>query len=232
MFSYYGSKASLVKYYPRPTFDTICEPFAGSARYALEHYSKKVILYDANPEIISIWNYLIKVPEDEIRALPKLKTGQSIPDSLSKDERTLLKYLVNAGSAAGGQTVTEFVGDITPALESIASQLFKIRHWVAKKKSVFEIFSDEREEERTWFLDPPYQFGGEHYTYSSKQLSFPSLAKVCQSLKGQVMVCENTKAKWLDFKPVVNNNGLKYKTVEAMWCNFDWQPMSEQLTMF
>jgi site-specific DNA-adenine methylase len=35
MFSYYGSKSKIVKYYPCPAHDKIIEPFAGSARYSL-----------------------------------------------------------------------------------------------------------------------------------------------------------------------------------------------------
>lgn len=32
MFSYYGAKTKIVDYYPKPLFDKIVEPFAGSAR--------------------------------------------------------------------------------------------------------------------------------------------------------------------------------------------------------
>ncbi len=45
MFSYYGSKSKIVKHYPPPEYDTIIEPFAGSARYALMYYNKNVTAY-------------------------------------------------------------------------------------------------------------------------------------------------------------------------------------------
>ena len=51
MFSYFGSKYKLAKHYGAPRFDTVIEPFAGSAAYSLYWEPKNVILYDANPEI-------------------------------------------------------------------------------------------------------------------------------------------------------------------------------------
>ena len=45
MFHYLGRKSDrFAKIYPEPKYNTIIEPFAGSAGYALHHYSKKVIL--------------------------------------------------------------------------------------------------------------------------------------------------------------------------------------------
>ena len=35
MFYYYGRKKQIAKYYPEPKYDTIVEPFAGSAAYSL-----------------------------------------------------------------------------------------------------------------------------------------------------------------------------------------------------
>jgi site-specific DNA-adenine methylase len=35
MWSYYGGKSKIVQYYPDPKYDTIIEPFAGSAQYSL-----------------------------------------------------------------------------------------------------------------------------------------------------------------------------------------------------
>jgi len=41
MFSYYGSKKKIVKYYPEPVHDVIIEPFAGAAWYSLEYPIEK-----------------------------------------------------------------------------------------------------------------------------------------------------------------------------------------------
>ncbi|KKK76293.1 hypothetical protein LCGC14_2865080, partial [marine sediment metagenome] len=37
MWPYFGSKQSLVKYYPAPEYSDIIEPFAGSAKYSLKY---------------------------------------------------------------------------------------------------------------------------------------------------------------------------------------------------
>jgi hypothetical protein len=34
-----------------------------------------------------------------------------------------------------------------------------------------------------------------------------------------VIVCENTKATWLPFKPMIDMQGAMYKTTEAIWSN-------------
>ena len=48
VFYYYGRKKQIVSYYPSPNFDTIIEPFAGSAAYSLNGYNwkKNVILVE------------------------------------------------------------------------------------------------------------------------------------------------------------------------------------------
>ena len=59
---------------------------------------------------------------------------------------------------------------------------------------------DLENEEATWFIDPPYQFGGHEYKCSNKQIDFAKLAEWCEDRNGQAIVCENTKATWLPFK--------------------------------
>jgi site-specific DNA-adenine methylase len=69
-FSYFGSKFRLAKFYPEPQCDEIIEPFAGSAGYSLLYPNKQVTLYELYEPIVELWDYLIKVPEQEILALP------------------------------------------------------------------------------------------------------------------------------------------------------------------
>ena len=46
MFYYYGRKKQIAKYYPKPNFNTIIEPFAGSAAYSLHNDNwKKNMLF-------------------------------------------------------------------------------------------------------------------------------------------------------------------------------------------
>lgn len=41
MWSYYGSKANVIGWYPPPMHDKIIEPFAGTARYALKYWDEQ-----------------------------------------------------------------------------------------------------------------------------------------------------------------------------------------------
>ncbi len=58
MWSYYGAKTSIVDYYPKPKFDKIIEPFAGTARYALKYFDRDVLLVDKYDVIVKIWRWL------------------------------------------------------------------------------------------------------------------------------------------------------------------------------
>ena len=73
---------------------------------------------------------------------------------------------------------------------------------------------------RLGLLTPPYQFGGEHqYKHNNKKINFKQLGEWCMSRKGQIIVCENTKADWMPFKPMIDMTGTKYTTTEAIWSN-------------
>ena len=44
MFYYYGRKQKIFGKYPKPQFDTIIEPFAGSAAYSMNYYKNNFVL--------------------------------------------------------------------------------------------------------------------------------------------------------------------------------------------
>src|SRR5438876_6106842 len=69
-FSYYGGKYRIAKFYLKPLYDTIIEPFCGSAGYSLNYSNLKIKLYDVSDFICGLWSYLIKVKESEILLLP------------------------------------------------------------------------------------------------------------------------------------------------------------------
>src|SRR5690348_5384455 len=54
-FSFYGGKWRAAPKYPAPLYDTIIEPFAGSAGYAVRHYEKRVLLCEKDPVIAALW---------------------------------------------------------------------------------------------------------------------------------------------------------------------------------
>ena len=68
-----------------------------------------------------------------------------------------------------------------------------------------------------WFIDPPYQNGGECYV--EIQIDFDELAAWCNSQKGQVIVCENVGEAWMTFRTLVSSRGTKHTRIEMIWTN-------------
>ena len=214
MFSYYGSKSKIVDYYPPPKHKRIIEPFAGSARYSLKYWQNDVLLVDKYPVIVSIWGYLINATKSDILNLPDIITGQNVDEfDITQVEKWLIGFCINGGSASPKKTAKDYNtwGD---AKIRIANDIEKIKHWKVQLGSYEEL----ENEEATWFIDPPYQFGGEHYAVNI--IDYSELADWCKTRKGQVIVCENTKADWLPFTALTEIQGQRVKTVEAVWSNY------------
>jgi len=216
MWSYYGSKSKIVKYYPKPKYDVIIEPFAGTAQYSLyaDNWKREVKLYDKYDVIVNIWKYLISASEKDILDLPDMCQGDRVDDyGLATPEKYLIGFCINSGSAQPKKTVAK--RNSWPSMKKkISNNLYKIRHWTIEKKSYKEI----KNQSATWFIDPPYQFGGQYYNskVSNRHIDYNFLALWCKLRQGQVIVCENSKATWMDFKPLVELHGQKYKTMEMM----------------
>lgn len=217
MFSYYGSKSKIVKKYPKPYFDKIIEPFAGSARYALEYFEKDVLLVDKYDVVINLWKWLQSCSESDILGLPRYNTGDRIiREHLDCDEQyELIRFLMQQGTVGGNKVYQWGVKSYEQNLKRIADSLFKIRHWKFKCGEYTSIENCEC----TWFVDPPYQNGGHKYRYNNKGVDYDALAQWISGLAGQVIVCENTKADWMPFNPLVEMQGIKFITTEAMWTN-------------
>jgi hypothetical protein len=224
MFSYYGAKGKIVNLYPKPKHDLIIEPFAGSARYAFRYFDRDVILFDKYEIIVNIWKYLQQASEKDILGLPHLERGQSVEDySLTKVEKDFLGFLVCNGLESPRKRVSSFEGvNVSRDLKRCAKQLFKIRHWQIKLGE----YTDAPDVYATWFIDPPYFKGGEHYVHNTKQIDFNFLSHWCKSRKGQVMVCENSSASWMPFIELTPMQGSVKRTTEVFWTNekVEYQP--------
>jgi len=231
MWSYYGSKSKVVNCYPTPKQSKIIEAFAGCAKYSLKYFEKEVTIVDKYKVLIDVWQYLQSATEKDILGLPMLKRGDSIKNytELSEVEKNFLGFLVCNGLPSPRMNVSSFEGvNVAKDLKRIAKTLFKIRHW----KIILGSYEDLPNEDATWFIDPPYQFGGEHYKESSKNIDFTKLGEWCSSRNGQVIVCENTKATWMDFKPMKKMSGSIHKTTEAIWSNVHTVFHNEQTSLF
>ena len=99
-FSYYGSKWRAGGRVPQPAHGLIVEPFAGSAGYSLRYPHKQVILYDADPVIAGIWDYIIRSSSADILALPDLPPDGNVEDlKVCPEARNLIGYWLNKGVA-------------------------------------------------------------------------------------------------------------------------------------
>jgi len=214
MWSYYGRKTKVVKHYPRPKYGLIIEPFAGTAVYSLyeDNWKNEVILADKYDVITKIWNYLKQAKEEDILRLPVLKKGERVPEYLAEEEKYLIGFCINRGSSIPKKAASSY-NSWERYKEVIASNLHKIRHWQILNCDYREL----ENKEATWFIDPPYAHGGSYYKHNSKSINYEELAEWCKSRKGQVIVCENTKADWLPFKPLADMRGTKFTTTEAVW---------------
>jgi len=234
MWSYYGSKTNVVKFYPKPIFDKIIEPFAGAAKYSLRYFEKDVTLIDKYETIIKIWQYLKLASESDILGLPKIKRGQTLNDfNLSEGEKLLMGFVIAKGGQSPRITPSPNATIARPntinfTLKKIASQLFKIRHW----NFIHGSYDNAINNKATWYIDPPYQFGGHVYIESNKKIDFVKLSKYCRTRNGQVIVCENTKANWMPFTPIVQQKGIYSWQTESIWTNLPISLTGDQTKLF
>ena len=207
MFYYYGRKKQIAKYYPIPNFDTIIEPFAGSAAYSLyaNNWKKQVILIEKDEKVSQIWDWLINhATVEEIKCLPDLKVGEKSSEFL---------HIVHAATKMAFHFKTI---KVTPVLERnweisrrvFAENLYKIKHW----QIINGDYTTAPDISATWFIDPPYKGdAGLGYRHSSKMLNYENLASWAKNRKGEVIFCEGQNGDYLPFKPLLNLKGVAGK---------------------
>lgn len=232
MFSYFGSKSKIANYYPPPKYGKIIEPFAGSARYSLKWFDREVILVDKYDVIINIWKWLQKCSTEDIRRLPDLKAGDNIRNfSFDCEEAKNLMGFMICGGGARPQwkaSLQGFGGEVSVAKKKVINSLHKIKHW----KIICGEYTELENIEATWFIDPPYQFGGHKYFHNNIDIDYEKLAIWCKERIGQTIVCENTKATWLPFKPMKKIQGADQTNLtEAIWSNHKTSFDSIQIQM-
>lgn len=221
MWSYYGSKSKVVQYYPEPRFGRIIEPFAGTARYSLRYWESEVLLIEKFDILFRIWKWLQGCSPSDITRLPKMSAGETTDDFQfeCQEAKWLMGFMVQGGVNAPRKTVSS-VGNFGSSIERdkarIARDLHKIRHWDIK---LGDYHHAPNSMASTWFIDPPYQFGGQYYhsKVNNSHIDYAELRQWCESRKGQVIVCENTKATWIPVSPLRKLHGSKNSTIEGTY---------------
>lgn len=247
MFSYYGGKSAIAHLYPAPKYDTIIEPFAGSAAYSLQYHLRNVVLLDINPVIHRIWNWIINdATIKDVEKWPVLNRSEDLRSHkyLSQPEREILGFCVNRGGASPCNIVTPFAsrqwsdknGNLIfelpnmevpnsgrlSKIETIKKQLKyyipRIKHW---KCLLIDYKKYKTNKQSTWFVDPPYSTpAGRKYPFSD--INYDHLANWCNSRKGQVIVCGQQGENWLPFNQIPKigkTRGCQKTLTEVMWTN-------------
>lgn len=222
MWSYYGSKLKIINKYPAPKYDIIIEPFAGAAQYSLKYYDRDIILIDKYDVIIKLWKWLQSCSKNDILSLPYIEFGKSVDEYFwdCDEAKWLIGFIIAAGVASPRKKPSKWRTILRPHAQEykkneIANSLFKIKHW----NFVLGEYNCIDNINATWFIDPPYQQGGNQYKFGSRLINYNELAKWCIERKGQAIVCENTNSNWLESIPIAKIDGVKHKTIETMYYN-------------
>lgn len=194
--------------------DLIIEPFAGTASYSYEYWEHDVILIDKFDKICRIWKYLQQAKPEDILKLPDVENGEFIGNRhlwMCDEERWLVGFCINNASpipkhTAGRMNFNSWARDKI----RIASDLHKIRHW----HIVCGEYNSMMNVSASWFIDPPYQF---QKLYRHNSINYIELSEWCKSRNGQVIVCEQSTADWMKFRPLTELSGQRTKTTECMW---------------
>lgn len=231
MFSYYGAKTRIIHLYPPPKYRTVIEPFAGSARYALRYFDREVILIEKYDRVVSVWKWLQSASERDILGLPDVPANLDTFQYLSRPELDFLGFNWMPGNMYPGIKIGSLRSTNAEYWQKTkrktAKSLYKIRHWDIRQDEYF----NAPDINATWFVDPPYQVGGKKYKWGTRHLDFAHLRQWIEARAGQVIVCENEKADWMQFRPLVKNQGAQHTgTMEVIWTNQN-QQLATQLSL-
>jgi 16S rRNA G966 N2-methylase RsmD len=153
----------------------------------------------------SVLKYLKSATSQEILSLPLIIKGQSLNDTefdnLTSVQKDLISFFSNPSSSQPKRSVGKFNIWHEKNRKRLSEDVNKIRHW----EIILGDYRDIPNQKATWFIDPPYQGnGGKYYKHGNKDMNYDELREWITSREGQVIVCENSEAEWLDFKPLKN----------------------------
>lgn len=228
-FRYYGAKWRAVhaQRYPQPLHDTIIEPFAGAASYAMHWPERRVILVERYAVVAQIWRWLIGASRHDVLQIPLVDDVDDLPYSTPLGARYLVGFAMNAATASPRRSISasalklrsegrRFYGWSEDMRMRVANQVEQIKHW----QIIEGDYTAAPDVEATWFVDQPYAGpGGAHYVHGSSGINYEHLAAWCRARRGQPIVCEAQGATWLPFRPMpAAKAGPRSKSSrEAVW---------------
>lgn len=204
---YYGGKWRAAPRYPKPLHETIIEPFAGAAGYALRYPDRRVILVEKYPVVAEMWRFLIGATPKDILQIPLVEHVDALPDQTPQGARHLVGFCMNSAVCSPRLALSsgrkklramgrKFEGWSEAQRERVAMQVKAIKHW----RIIEDDYTDAPNEKATWFVDPPYNNkAGSYYVHNA--VDHKALGAWCLQRRGQLLVCENAGATWLPFSP-------------------------------
>jgi hypothetical protein len=201
-FYFFGRKKILARFYPKPMYNSIVEPFCGAAAYSCTYPSCKVHLFDKDERIVATWKFLISASKKDILSLPILQAGESLTDERFKNLPPGARYFIgyNLGRDSKPRSKPSPYSTWSPYYRQlIADNIHLIRHWKVSHGS----YENAKNVNATWFVDPPYiGEAGKRYRESNSNINYTQLARWVRERKGLRIVCEDTTARWLPFRPL------------------------------
>ena len=204
--SYYGGKSKIAHIYPAPTSNLIVEPFAGSAAYSWRHRAgREVWLNDLDPRTYSIWKFLTS-PDAcaivEAYVPDTVEPGMRISELIPAEHPGLVELCraeANQGTM-GEKGVRDVITKMGAKCWKVKRKTLTVIPEVTNWKITSVDWSDLANVTATWFVDPPYNnAAGAQYKLGATAINYDHLGWWCLNRKGQVIVCENAGADWLDF---------------------------------
>lgn len=212
-FSYYGGKMAMINRYPHPKHKTIVEPFAGGAAYSFNWYKHNIVLCEINKDVYDMLCFLRDSDLNFLKNIPRnVCAGWKISDIVSDINGCpnglmwILRSAANVGTCGRGtkiNTITK-IGAVhwhRNTIKKIQHWHGKIKHWQIYNKS-YEFLNVKKS--ATYFIDPPYNnLAGSRYANS--EIDYTKLVGWIKNLNGQIIVCENEGANWMNFKTMKKN---------------------------
>lgn len=221
-FPYYGSMWNRARHFPAPQHDIVKEPFAGSAGYSLFYDCRRVDLFDVDPIVCDVWNYLLSADPDEIMRLPEMpEVGDCVDNyAIPQEAKWLIGFWLNRGSATPKKSRTAYSARTDraqlnwgrKAKERIVGQLPLIEEGWTITEGCYEAAENE---EATWLIDPPYMEKGRYYRFPLTE--YDELAAWVRTRAGLVMVCEQEGADWLPFRPLGSFKSTTGRSSEVIY---------------
>jgi hypothetical protein len=232
--SYYGGKSKIAHLYPTPDHDRIVEPFAGSAAYSwlhrrriLDGKPREVWLNDLDARTYSIWEFLTSPAAlDIVEAYvpDTVVAGAKVSELIPVDYPGLIEVCraeANQGTQ-GARGVHDQITSMGAKCWKVKRKLREVIPEVSHWKITNQSYEDLINVDATWFVDPPYS-NAAGSRYRTAGVDYDQLGWWCLNRKGQVIVCENAGATWLDFQPMthsrvsIRSRYQKADAKEVMW---------------